>query len=74
MGPIVGFGLTLLLDIKGIDRNVVILQTSTPAAVLPLLYALRFNARPDLVASSIFVTTLCSAGTLTLLLYLLERY
>lgn len=74
VGPIVGFALTLLLDIKGIERNVVILQTSTPAAVLPLLYALRFNARPDLVASSIFVTTLCSAGTLTLLLYLLERF
>ena len=74
VGPIVGFGLTILLGIKGVDRNVVILQTSTPAAVLPLLYALRFNARPDLVASSIFVTTLCSAGTLTLLLYLLERY
>ena len=74
VGPIVGFGLTLLLGIKGIDRNVAILQTSTPAAVLPLLYALRFNARPDLVASSIFVTTLCSAGSLTLLLYLLERF
>ena len=74
VGPVVGFGLTLFLGIKGIDRNVVILQTSTPAAVLPLLYALRFNARPDLVASSILVTTLCSAGTLTLLLYLLERF
>lgn len=74
VGPLVGFGLTLLLGIKGLDRNVVVLQTSTPAAVLPLLYALRFNARPDLVASSIFVTTLCSAGTLTFLLYLLERF
>lgn len=74
VGPIVGWGLTLLLDIKGIERNVVILQTSTPAAVLPLLYALRFNARPDLVASSIFTTTACSAGSLTLLLYLLERF
>ncbi len=74
IGPAVGWGLTLVLDITGVERNVVILQTSTPAAVLPLLYALRFNARPDLVASSIFVTTLCSAGTLTLLLYLLERF
>jgi predicted permease len=74
IGPAVGWGLTLALGITGVERNVVILQTSTPAAVLPLLYALRFNARPDLVASSIFVTTLCSAGTLTLLLYLLERF
>jgi predicted permease len=74
IGPAVGWSLTSVLGITGIERNVIILQTSTPAAVLPLLYALRFNARPDLVASSIFVTTLCSAGTLTLLLYLLERF
>lgn len=74
IGPMVGWGLTLILGISGLERNVIILQTSTPAAVLPLLYALRFNARPDLVASSIFVTTLFSAGSLTLLLYLLERF
>ncbi|MDY6848219.1 MAG: AEC family transporter [Thermodesulfobacteriota bacterium] len=69
--PLLAWGLTALLDIKGLARSVVILQTSTPSAVLPLLYALRFGVRPDLVAGTILTTTLVSAGTLTLLLYLL---
>ncbi|MBN2645290.1 MAG: AEC family transporter [Desulfuromonadaceae bacterium] len=72
-GPAVGWGLCQLLHIRGLERDVLLLQTSTPAAVLPLLYALRFNTRPDLVASTIVTTTLCSAGSLTLLLYLLPK-
>jgi len=72
LAPLVAWGLTLLFDLQGMTRNVVILQTSTPSAVLPLLYSLRFGTRPDLVASAIFVTTLLSAGTLTVLLYLLQ--
>jgi malate permease and related proteins len=74
LAPAVAWGLTALLGIEGLTRSVLILQTSTPAAVLPLLYALRFGSRPDLVAGAIFVTTLLSAATLTLLLYLLEVF
>jgi predicted permease len=67
--PAIGFMLTLLLGMTGLVRDVVILQTSTPAAVLTLLYAIKFDTRPDLVSGSVFVGTLASAGTLTLLLY-----
>ena len=72
LAPAVAWLLTLLLGIEGMTRAVLILQTSTPAAVLPLLYALRFGTRPDLVAGAIFVTTLLSAATLTVLLYFLQ--
>jgi hypothetical protein len=72
LAPLVAWGLTSLLDLQGLTRNVVILQTSTPSAVLPLLYSLRFGTRPDLVAGAIFVTTLLSAVSLTLILYLLQ--
>jgi len=71
VAPVVGWGLATMLGFDGTARNVIVLQTSTPSAVLPLLYALRFSTRPDLVASAIFVTTLFSAASLTLLLYLL---
>lgn len=71
-GPALAWLLTALLGFHGLPRDVVILQTSTPSAVLPLLYAVRFGTRPDLVASAIFVSTLLSAGTLTILLYLLH--
>ncbi len=70
--PCLAWGLTSLLGIGGLTRAVVILQTSTPSAVLPLLYSLRFGTRPDLVAGAIFVSTLLSALSLTLILYLLS--
>jgi malate permease and related proteins len=74
LAPAVAWLLTLLLGIDGLTRAVLILQTSTPAAVLPLLYALRFGTRPDLVAGAIFITTLLSALSLTVLLYLLQMF
>jgi hypothetical protein len=72
VGPLLAWGLTVLLGIEGLPQAVVILQTSTPSAVMPLLYAIRFDNRPDLVASAIFVTTLFSALTLTIVLYLVR--
>jgi predicted permease len=72
VAPLLAWILTVILGIHGIDRNVVILQTSTPSAVLPLLYSLRFDTRPDLVAGAIFITTLLSSVSLTLVLYFLQ--
>lgn len=69
VGPLLAIALAALLGLDGLTRKIVILQTSTPAAVLPLLYTLRFNTRPDLVSGTILLSTLCSAITLTLLLY-----
>jgi malate permease and related proteins len=70
--PLVALAIAALIGLHGMERNVVVLQTSTPSAVLPLLYALRFGTRPDLVAGAIFVSTLLSALSLTVLLYLLQ--
>jgi len=69
VGPVVGILLAWLLGFDGLARKVVILQTSTPSAILPLLYALKFNTRPDLVSGTVFISTLFSALTLTGLLY-----
>lgn len=69
IGPVLAIILTAVLGIEGLTRKIVILQTSTPSAVLPLLYAIRSGTRPDLVSGTILLTTLCSALTLTLLLY-----
>ncbi len=72
VAPGLAWVLAGFLGIDGLPRAVVVLQTSTPSAVLPLLYAVRFNTRPDLVAGAIFASTLASAATLTVLLYLLQ--
>ncbi len=72
IGPILAIGLTALLGLDGLTRKIVILQSSTPSAVLPLLYTIRSGTRPDLVSGTILVSTLCSAFTLTFLLYWLS--
>ncbi len=72
IAPAIAWGLASLIGMEGITRKVAILQTSTPSAVLPLLYSLRFGTRPDLVAGAILATTLLSAATLTVVLYLLN--
>ncbi len=72
LAPLIAWWITGLVGISGLPQKVAILQTSTPAAILPLLYSLRFGTRPDLVAGAIFVTTLLSAISLTVVLYLLH--
>ena len=71
ISPLVAILLCQLLGIQGMPRNVLILQTSTPAAVIPLLYAVNYDTRPDMVAGTIFVSTIASAMTLTFLLWFL---
>jgi len=68
VSPFVAILLCQLLEIQGLPRNVLVLQTSTPAAVIPLLYAVNYDTRPDMVAGTIFVSTIASAATLTVLL------
>lgn len=68
VAPLVAWGLTAALGFGGLEQRVLVLQTSTPAAVLPLLYALRFDCRPDWVASTLLVSTLASGVTLAVVL------
>jgi predicted permease len=69
VGPIVAIARTSILGLEGLTRKIIILQSSTPSAVLPLLYTIRSGTRPDLVSGTILCSTLCSAFTLTVLLY-----
>lgn len=69
--PFLAWWLTSLFGFSGLEQKVIVLQTSTPAAVLPLLYALRFDCRPDWVASNLLVSTLASAASLSLVLWFL---
>jgi predicted permease len=50
---------------------VAVVQTSAPAAILPLMYAIRFNRAPDLLAATILATTLLSGLSLTVLIHYL---
>jgi len=71
ISPIIAFFLCYLLKIKGMPADILIIQTSTPSAIIPLLYSINYNTRPDIVAGTIFFSTILSAFTLTVLMYLL---
>jgi len=70
LSPIVALLVVILLQIKGLPAKVLILQTSTPTAVIALIYAIRYNNGPEFVAGSVVVSTLLSLITLAILMNL----
>jgi malate permease and related proteins len=70
--PFLAWGLTYVLGIDGLLRSVLIIEGSTSAAVNALLLSLQYNRRPDLTASILFITTVGSLVTMTVLLTLLS--
>jgi predicted permease len=66
--PLIAFGLSAALGLEGIPRAVLILQASMPTAVNGLLVARQFDVRPDLVASTLMLSTIGSILTISVLL------
>lgn len=71
----IGLGLALglltvwALDLEGVARGVVLVQTAMPVAVFNYLFAAKYNQRPDEVASVVVLSTLVSFVTLPGLLW-----
>ena len=57
-----------LLDIEGVARSVVLIQSSMPVAVFNYLFAVRFDRQPDAVAGLVVVSTILSFVSLPILL------
>jgi len=66
-----GFGLALLVagwfGLEGVDRGVLILQSSMPVAVFNYLLALRYQRQPGEVAGMVVLSTLLSFVLLPLI-------
>lgn len=71
ISPILAYPLLKLIGMPKLQESVALLQTSGPSALLPLLYAIRFNKSPELLASIIFITTLLSGFTLPFIIRLI---
>ena len=63
--------LASLFGLSGLARRVCIVESATPTAVTAALLATEFRTRAELVASTIFVSTLGAAITLTAVITLL---
>ncbi len=64
ISPLVAILCLGFIGVTGLSYKVALVQTSTPAPILPLMYAIRFNRSPELLAAIIIATTLLSVLTL----------
>jgi malate permease and related proteins len=70
--PLVALGLAHLLGVHGLAAKVAVLLAAMPTGINMAIYATEFDAQPRLVATAVFVSTLASFVTLSLLLVLLR--
>ncbi len=71
VAAVVAWGLAAVMSLEGVTRQVCIVEASTPTAVTSLILATEFDARPQLVTGVIFLSSLASMLTLTVLIHIL---
>jgi predicted permease len=69
ISPVIAALLLNTLGVVGLNYKVGLVQTSTPAPILPLMYAIRFNRSPELLAAIIISTTILSVITLPAVIF-----
>ena len=71
IAPLIALALANVMGLQGLTRSVSVIEASMPTAVMASLIATEFRARADFVTSVVFISTLGSTITLTLLLLFL---
>ena len=71
VGLAVGFLVADLLDISGVYRSVVILESAMPAAAMSAIVTTKFRSEEDLVASVVLTSTIISIIIIPFLLHIL---
>ncbi len=72
VAPIVAFSLAKLLGLTGPTLQACIVEASMPTAVTTAVLAIEFDTKPEFVTSAIFLSTLASPITLTLIIALVS--
>ena len=73
VGPLAGIGLTMVLGLTGLARQVAIVGASMPAAVITTVLALEFDLDPSFATGAVFLSTILSPFTLVLLIAYLKQ-
>ncbi|MFH1538979.1 MAG: AEC family transporter, partial [bacterium] len=73
-GMAVAIAFCHVTGVGGVERKVIILLSATPSAVVNFVIARKYNSDSDLVSSIVLLSTILSIGTITLTLFLIERY
>ena len=69
IGPLIGVGLTFLIDAQETVRDVLLICSCLPTAINALVITTRFNARPELLGGILIGSTLWSPLNLIIVLY-----
>ena len=72
LAPLAALGVVQLFNLGLFARQAVVLEASMPAAVVNTLIATEFDAEPQLVTSTVVLSTLISPITLSLVISLLK--
>ena len=72
VSPLLAFGLVNVLDLSGAARQAAMIEASMPTAVVTTILALEYEVMPSFVTSVVFVSTLLSPITVTLLIAFLK--
>jgi hypothetical protein len=68
IAPVVSVLAANLMGLQGITRQTMILENSMPTAIFGVALAQEFDTAPDLITTVIFISTLASMFTLTVLI------
>ncbi|MEB3102572.1 AEC family transporter [Ferviditalea candida] len=71
ISPLIALALVSVLPVEPLLRKVLIVTSAMPSAVMAVIYAIQFEAEPELVSSITFVSTLLSFVTITIILVIL---
>ena len=73
VAPIMYF-ITLGIGLDGVAQKVVVTVAAMPSAVFITQLADEIKAAPQYVTSTVIASTICSLGTLTVLLSILDKW
>lgn len=71
IGPALGLTVALLLGLQGLSRNVVIVESAMPTAVMTIILATEYRVEPEFVTTAVFTSTVVSVVTVSSILTLL---
>lgn len=71
VAPVIAIGVAWVTGVRGVTRQACMLEASMPAGVTSTILALEYNLDPEVVAGTVFISTLFSALTLSVLIWAL---
>lgn len=72
VGPLLGYGVVLLLGIHGPMAQALVLSCAVPTSLSSVLLAVEFDNEPEFASQAVFASTVFSIFTVSVVIYLLQ--